>query len=223
MFFCDFHTHSIASDGELSRVELIRRASLNGCSAVAITDHVGVGDLESNIEANIKDCELAAMHWGIIAIPGVELTHMPVEEIDNLAKKAKSLGAKFVVVHGETLVEPVIKGTNEAAASSKFVDLLSHPGMIDENTANIAAANNIFLELSLRKGHCIANGHIAKIAQKTNVKLIVSTDAHKPEELLTEQSAINAVLGAGLEDGNILQIVEQNSKDLLEKLGYKKL
>src|SRR5262245_34511656 len=41
----DFHSHTYLSDGELSPVELIRRAAVAGYATLAITDHCGIGDL----------------------------------------------------------------------------------------------------------------------------------------------------------------------------------
>ncbi|HEB28322.1 MAG TPA: PHP domain-containing protein, partial [Porticoccus sp.] len=35
----DFHSHSTASDGELTALELLRRAEHNGVQLMAITDH----------------------------------------------------------------------------------------------------------------------------------------------------------------------------------------
>ena len=42
----DFHTHTFLSDGVLTPVELIRRAHVAGYRVIAITDHVGPGNLE---------------------------------------------------------------------------------------------------------------------------------------------------------------------------------
>ena len=42
----DFHTHTFLSDGVLSPIELIRRAFVRGYKVIAITDHVGFGNLE---------------------------------------------------------------------------------------------------------------------------------------------------------------------------------
>jgi len=68
----DFHTHTFLSDGELSPVELIRRASEKGYRGIALTDHVGVGSLERLICEIVEDCRIARELWGIAAIPGVE-------------------------------------------------------------------------------------------------------------------------------------------------------
>ncbi|MCL0098865.1 PHP domain-containing protein, partial [Dehalococcoidia bacterium] len=53
---CDFHTHSSLSDGDLSPLELMHRAVKNGYRAIAVTDHVGIGQLERFIAEITKDC-----------------------------------------------------------------------------------------------------------------------------------------------------------------------
>ena len=126
----DFHTHTFLSDGVLSPIELIRRAVHIGYEVMAITDHVGPGNLEFILNALKKDCELAEKHWDIQVMPGVEITHTPKADIDRLAKEARRLGAGIVNVHGETISEPVEPGTNMAAVSSNNVDILAHPGLI---------------------------------------------------------------------------------------------
>ena len=70
----DFHTHSFFSDGVLSPIELIRRAHVAGYRAIAVTDHVGLANIEQVIREVSRDCLLAEKHWGIKALPGVELT-----------------------------------------------------------------------------------------------------------------------------------------------------
>jgi histidinol phosphatase-like PHP family hydrolase len=63
-------------------------------------------------------------------IPGVELTHVAPRRIAPLAQRAKELGAGLVLVHGETISEPVRPGTNRAAVECPAVDILAHPGLI---------------------------------------------------------------------------------------------
>ena len=126
----DFHTHTFLSDGVLSPIELIRRALVCGYKAMAITDHVGLGNIEYVLNTLVIDCAQATKRWDILVLPGVEITHVPKEDIDLVARTAKEMGAKIVAVHGETVVEPVEPGTNEAAVRSSSVDILAHPGLI---------------------------------------------------------------------------------------------
>ena len=215
----DFHTHTFLSDGVLSPIELIRRAHHIGYRVMAITDHVGPGNLELILKTLIKDCEMASRRWDILALPGVEITHVPKEDIDLLASEARRMGAKVVNVHGETVVEPVEPGTNLAAVSSKSVDILAHPGLITPDEARIAAANGVFLEVSARRGHGFANGHVVRVAQEAGAQMVLDSDAHAPEDLLTREFAMNVALGAGLSEEDAFALLETAPRDLLAKIG----
>ena len=214
----DFHTHTFLSDGVLAPIELIRRAVVNGYKVLGITDHVGPGNMENVVKSLTKDCNLANSKWDIQALPGVELTHVPIEEIDRLALEARLLGARIVNVHGETITEPVEKGTNLAAVSSKNVDLLAHPGLIDIESASIAATNDVFLEISARRGHAFTNGHVARMARCVGAKMILDSDAHLPDELLTNDFAMKVALGAGLSKHESEYILNVAPKTFLKKI-----
>ena len=214
----DFHTHSTLSDGVLSPIELIRRAQTRGYKAIAITDHVGVGYLERIIKETAEDCALAKEHWDIIAIPGVELTHLPPAAICEAAKRAKEFGAWLVVVHGESIIEPVEKGTNSAALRCPYVDILAHPGLLTLEEAELAATNGIFLEISARKGHSLTNGHIAQLARLTGAKLLLNSDAHNPSDLLSPDLVRQIAHGAGLNEEESVEVLTINACALLKKL-----
>ena len=216
----DFHTHTYLSDGVLSPLELIRQAQVRGLGAIALTDHVGPASLERVLRELQQECALARAHWGIQAIPGVELTHLPAAAIPDAARKAKELGAWLVLVHGETLSEPVEPGTNLQALTSPHVDILVHPGLLSEEEARLAAQREIFLELSARKGHCLANGHIALLARATGARLIVSSDAHAEDELLSPALFQAVARGAGLQEEE-LTALGQNVQLLLSRLPLK--
>lgn len=214
----DFHTHTSISDGALSPLELVRRALINGYHAIAITDHVGIGYLERLIAETAADCLLAQNHWNITAIPGVELTHLPAAAIAETAKKAKEMGAKVVVVHGETTAEPVEPGTNLAALKSPHVDILAHPGLLTLEEAKLAASNGIYLELTARKQHSTTNKHVAEMARLAGAKLIVNSDAHDEFDLLTSKLAYSIAQNASLTEAEITNAIKTNPQALLKKL-----
>ncbi|MBI4200403.1 MAG: histidinol phosphate phosphatase domain-containing protein [Chloroflexi bacterium] len=217
----DFHTHTYLSDGVLSPIELIRRAYDKGYRAIAITDHVGLADQERIIPILVEECAHAAARWEIIAIPGVELTHVPVDLIPEAARRAKALGARLIVVHGETIVEPVEPGTNKAALSCAQVDVLAHPGLLTEEEGRLAAHQGVYLELSARRGHALANGHVAHLALRAGAALLLDSDAHAPEDLLSEELASRIVRGAGLDVEEADSVRQTNPGQLLRKLGYR--
>ncbi len=218
MVLYDFHTHTFNSDGVLSPIELIRRAYVKGYSAIAVTDHVALGSLDRIISEVKRDCALARDHWNILAIPGVELTHLPSQAIADAAQQAKELGAWLVVVHGETPLEPVAEGTNLAAVQSAYVDILAHPGMITSEEVSAAAENGVFIELSARRGHSSSNAHVASISQKTGSRLLVNSDAHDEDDLLSLELAQTVLSQAGLDHQQYDQVLKHNPLLLIDKI-----
>ena len=214
----DFHTHTFLSDGVLTPIELIRRALVIGYRVLAITDHVGPGNMEPVLRALTRECEVANKRWDILALPGVEITHCPKEDIDSLAREAKAMGARVVNVHGETVSEPVEPGTNLAAVSSAHVDVLAHPGLIGPEEASIAARNGVFLEVSARKSHAFANGHVVKTARAAGAHMVLDSDAHEPGDLLTRDFALKVARGAGLGEEDASALLDKAPKDLLARL-----
>ena len=123
----DFHCHTTMSDGELLPTELIRRMAVLGYTEMAISDHADFSNVRELIRAE-EAVKRSAELYGIRLYSGIEITYVPPDQIDELAEYAKGLGAEVVVVHGETIAEPVAPGTNAAALSSAYVDILTHPG-----------------------------------------------------------------------------------------------
>ena len=215
----DFHTHTFLSDGVLSPIELVRRAMKIGYRVMAITDHVGPGNMEFVLKTLVADCEMVNRRWDIMALPGVEITHTPSEDIDYIARECRRLGAKVVNVHGETITEPVIDGTNLAAVSSDHVDILAHPGLITAEEAEIAARNGVYLEVSARRGHSAANGHVVVAAKAAGARMILDSDAHAPEDLLTREFAMKVARGSGLDLEEATSVLDAAPLDFLKKVG----
>ncbi len=214
----DFHTHTLHSDGVLSPMELIRRAAVKGYFALAITDHLATGSLARVIQEVSRDCELARSHWNILAVPGVELTHLPYKAINEAAREAKELGAWVVVVHGESPMEPVEEGTNLAAVKSPYVDILAHPGYITPQVAKLAAKNEVYIEITARRGHCITNSHVARVAGEAGALMLVNSDAHEEDDLLTQQLAKDILRQAGINNRKFKQVLELNPLKLLQRI-----
>ncbi len=213
----DFHTHTYLSDGVLSPVELIRRAMANGYTALGIADHCAQGGMRRIIEEVGGDCRLARERWDFPAVVGVEITHVPASAIPQLAAEARKLGAELVVVHGETLVEPVEPGTNLAAVSCPQVDILAHPGLLTEQEAQLAAENGVFVELTTRQGHCLSNGLVAQQALAAGAQLVLNSDTHQPSDLLTEHFAEQVVRAAGVPAEKIREVLIDNPQQLLRR------
>jgi len=192
----DLHTHTVYSDGELIPAELVRRAMVKGHDLIAITDHVDMTNVEWVVTNMVKAIDLCEDY--IKVIPGVEITHVPPRQIDKVAKMARKFGAEWIVVHGETVTEPVMPGTNRASVENPEIDILAHPGFITLEEAQLAKDNDVILEVTGRAGHNITNGHVVNMARAAGAMMVIDSDTHQPENLMSEGEAMIVALGAGL-------------------------
>ena len=203
----DFHTHCLLSDGVLCPAELARRVLVSGYSVLGLADHADPGTMPAIIErARASALALNGHMEGLTILPGVEITHVPPALIGDLIKKARDLGASHVVVHGESIVEPVAPGTNRAAILGG-ADILAHPGLLTEEETALAAERGVRLELSGRGGHGLANGLTANLARVHGARLLVNSDGHAPGDWLTPERQRAVALGAGLSQSEYLALM----------------
>ena len=149
--------------------------------------------MASNVAKAVELCEDY-----IRVIPGVEITHVPPSKIDHVAKLARKSGAEWIVVHGETVTEPVAPGTNRASVENPEIDVLAHPGFITLEEAQIAKDTGVLLEVSGRAGHNITNGHVVNMARAAGADMVVDSDTHAPENLMDDAAARTVAFGAGM-------------------------
>jgi len=216
MNMLSLHNHTIHSDGELIPSELARQCEENGYSHIGITDHADSSNLESLVVNTVKVCRDINKYFSSIkAIPGIELTHVAPKQIAFLAKEARRLGAKLVLVHGETISEPVRPGTNYEALNSD-IDILAHPGLITKKEMALAKKRGIYIEITTKHGHSFTNGHVAKLALEIGAKMVLSTDGHRPGEFVSLAQGLKTALGAGLTNAQALTLLK-NTKILAEE------
>ena len=212
----ELHTHSTFSDGELIPAELVRTAKTLGASAIAITDHVDMTNVEHVVKNVIRAVELT--DDSIKVIPGVEITHVPPSKMDKVIADARRFGAEWIVVHGETVVEPVECGTNMQDENNPDVDVLAHPGFITEDEVQFAKDNDVLIEITGRKGHNITNGHVVNLARRFGARMVINSDAHAPEDLMSEKDAYIVALGAGLSKDEADLAIQKTPFDAIKHL-----
>ena len=201
----NLHCHSLLSDGALLPSEIAVRFAALGYKAIAITDHVDYSNIKSIISGILE----FTRHWPKDAVlrvlPGIELTHLPLEQFKPLAKYARRQGIQIIIGHGETLAEPIVKGTNRAALEAD-IDILAHPGLITDEDLRLAKEKNIFLEITARAGHRETNSHVARQAIKMGSDLIINLDSHTPEDIINLDALRGVGLNAGLSANEIIEI-----------------
>ncbi|MFH1381233.1 MAG: histidinol phosphate phosphatase domain-containing protein, partial [Candidatus Omnitrophota bacterium] len=183
----DLHTHSLLSDGALLPSELVRHAEVKGYRAIAITDHVDSSNIDFVLPRLVKVSKVLNKYTKTKVIPGVEITHVPLETIEGLVKFARKNGAKIIVGHGETISEPVIPGTNKAFIKAG-VNILAHPGMIAESDVKFAKSKKVALEITTRRSHKKTNKRLIKLALKHRASLVLNTDSHLPHDLISRKT-----------------------------------
>jgi putative hydrolase len=212
----NLHCHSLLSDGVLLPSELAVRYAAFGYKAIAITDHADY----SNIELIVRAILEFSRHWpknsSIKVLAGIELTHLPPEQFQPLSKYARKEGIKVIIAHGETMVEPVIKGTNRAALEAD-IDILAHPGLISEEEIKLAKIKGVFLELTSRRGHCQTNPYLVEQALKLGAKLVLNTDSHSPEDIISPQDLTRVGQHAGLSRKEIDKIYQDVRRFISKK------
>lgn len=214
----DFHAHSYLTDGQLSPTDMWRHGDRLLHRALALTDHVALEDpkpLLDRLHAEARAWEGAPM----TTLVGVEISMVPPRRIADAARAARRAGAEIVIVHGETVVEPVPPGTNRAAIEATEVDLLAHPGLLTEEEAALARAHETVLELSARRGHSLTNGLVAQRALEAKVDLVVDSDAHSAEQLVPFELAQRIAAGASLSPEHVRRALEEAPRRLLARCG----
>lgn len=193
----DLHTHTLLSDGVLLASELAVRYMAAGYKAIAICDHADYSNIDNIIDSILNFTRNWPIDSSIKIFPGIELTHLPLQQFNPLAKYARSKGIKIIVAHGQTPAEPVVKGTNRAALEAD-IDILAHPGLISDDDVRLAKEKGVFLEITARRGHRDTNNHVASRALELGARLIIDTDCHSPEDILTNEQLKEVAFKAGI-------------------------
>jgi putative hydrolase len=188
-----------------------------GHRALAITDHLYTEDPRPMMERLLQE-QAAFEVQGFTTLVGVEISMNPPKRIATAARAARKAGAQIVIVHGETPLEPVPPGTNHASVDSNEIDVLAHPGILTEQDAELARAHNVALELTPRRGHSWGNGLVAALALRVGAELVVDSDAHDVDQLLTQARARQVALGAGVSPDRVARVLAEAPSRLLQRL-----
>jgi len=205
MYNYNLHAHTFLSDGQLLPSEVAVRYMAAGYKTIAITDHADYSNIKPALAAIVEFCRRWPKNSSIQILPGIELTHLPPEQFKPLANYARKQGAKIIIAHGETPVEPVVKDTNKLALLAD-IDILAHPGLINDSDTMLAKEKGVYLEITSRRGHYETNAHVVKQARQFGAKLILNNDSHSPEDIIIPAQLVNIGIEAGLTKDEIEKI-----------------
>jgi histidinol phosphatase-like PHP family hydrolase len=109
-----------------------------------------------------------------------------------------------------------LKGTNRKALESE-IDVLAHPGIMNEDDARLAVERNISVEISGRSGHSFSNGRVVRLWYEYGFPLVLNTDTHSPENLIDDSFAEKLIISAGVKPQDVKKVLD-NSLRLARKL-----
>ena len=173
---CDFHTHTIFSDGSITPEERVWEAQRRGLDAVAITEHIEFRPHSDYITADHnKSFEIAngvAKYAGVLVIPGAEITR---------EKPLGHLNALFLKDANPLDVDDPLKAIDKAVKQGAFI-MWNHPGWPNDSSTIYDVHKQLIRENKIH-GVELVNGHeyypkAFNYCQDYNLTYMGNTDIH---------------------------------------------
>ena len=181
--YCDLHTHSWYSDGTDSPAQIVAKATAQGLSAVALTDHNTVAGIPEFLEAS-KGKE-------ILAVPGVEIS---------TGYNGKELHIVGLFLNPDTMdaVTEFVSVINRRKEESnrRLVEHLRHAGYAvhyDEITAKHQGSVN----RAVIAAELMEKGYISEIQEAFKGLLSSQNGYYQPPERIPAQEAITFLRSIG--------------------------
>ena len=214
----DFHISIHQGFGVASALRYASLAGIRFAGLVMPSDGTGLSRI-ADFSAQVRRLSLYA---NVEAWAGVELCHIPPALLPEAVREAREAGARLVLVYGESIMDQVDQGTNFAAIEAG-ADIITHPGLVDAETAAFAAERDVAFEFTSCPRHALTNAHTAAMALKYGVPLVRGSNASCAEELTTRAFWPSVIKGAdtGIVGGNDVNLAEHLRKSeemLIRKL-----
>lgn len=155
-------------------------------------------DIDKEIRKDL-DVVLVGYHFG--AMPHRISDGFNIHVNNVMAKYLPSVDRKARVINTKAVVEAVYNNQ---------IDIITHPGAkanIDTaELAKAAAKRGTALEINSHHGHLSVE--FIKVAMKEGVKFVISSDAHRPQDVGNVKAGIDRAIEAGLKVEQILNAEE---------------
>jgi DNA polymerase (family 10) len=234
----DLHMHTTWSDGKASIEDMAKSAMKLGYEYIAITDHSPSSTIANGLSTERlqeKKKELNSVNKkikGINILMGSEVDIKTDGSLDYPDSVLKELDVVIASVHsgfkmdGETITKRIVK-----ALENPYVHVLGHPTgrLINEREPYDVDIDRL-IDTALKYDKALeVNGsyqrldlkdlHVKK-AVEAGVKIIISTDAHRPEGLLQMRYGVGTARRGWVQKKDVLNALEFS--ELIEWLKSKK-
>jgi len=218
----DLQMHTQASDGHASLEEMATAAQDLGYEYIAITDHSEHIGIVQGLDARRLEEQIEAIERlneeleGLTLLKGVEVDiledgslALQDEVLQKLDLCLASVHSKFDLTQ-EAQIERVLR-----ALDNPHVNILAHPTgrvigerqpyKVDmERIMEAALERGCFLELNAYPSRLDINDNYAKMAKEMGLKVVISTDAHRPSELAYMRYGLGQARRGWLEAEDVL-------------------
>jgi len=232
----DLHIHSRWSDGLINLDDMIERVKKFDYEYIAITDHTGSNYYGRGLDAKKLQekinyvNELKSRFKDFYILMGSEIEIRGVGKLDyteNIIKKMDiaigSMHSSFLNIRAENTARAV------SAIENRHIDFIAHPtGVVFGNRApysidvdrliSAAAKNNKALEINSYFLRMDLNEQNVRKAREMGVKVVINTDAHRPNNMDMIRLGVDIARRAGLQKKDVL-----NALALRELKAWKKL
>jgi predicted metal-dependent phosphoesterase TrpH len=198
---CELHAHTTWSDGALSIRELVDLYGLAGFDVLAVTDHVvRPGEVhvrairEATYDGYLEELEAegerALAHYGLLVVPGLELTYDDSDP--RLGAHALALGVRRFIGLEQGL-EPALAEAKSVGAAL----VAAHPYTVagtksaHRTTARFAEEPEWAAEAVHRFELCNRHDFFEWVA-RAQLPVVANGDFHRPEHLATWKTLIPA-------------------------------
>ena len=230
----DHHTHTTYSHGKGSIMDNVKVAHEKGLISIAITDH-GPGNFLYGMKmskipqmrADIRECRAAypdvKVFLGVEANTILKVPYLDVKPTEWDKLDIVLAGYHFAVMrsgmipnrlgmHSQNLLvqntDMILNALYYSEDCGNHIDILTHPG--DKGPFDIEAIaqacedTGTFMEINAKHPHLDVDE--IKIAAKYDVKFVISSDAHVPQNVGVFEPQLERALQAGLDPERIVNI-----------------
>ena len=195
---CDFHMHTVFSDGHVWPTFRVKEAIRDGLDAISITEHIDYegfpDELKKDYNKTYEIASAAAKNKNLIVIPGVEISpRVPpyhhnaifVTDANKFPSDYMKSGKKQFVMKADLTLNQLMAPFNEAKKQEAFV-FYNHPGYSwwdKKDTTVFTAIHHDLLQKNILAGMEVVNSGVYNIlahrlAMKYNLTLLCNTDEH---------------------------------------------
>lgn len=230
----DHHTHTTYSHGTGSILDNVRVAHEKGLRSIAITDH-GPGNFFYGMKMSLipqmrDDIRQARVQYPdvkvflgveantILKVPYLDVKPTEWDKLDivlagyHFAVRNSGMILNRLGIKSSSLLvqntDMILNALYYSEDSGNHIDILTHPGdkgpFDIDDIARACEDTGTLMEINAKHPHL--NAEEIKIAAKYDVKFVISSDAHVPENVGTYIPQLMRALDAGLDPERIVNI-----------------